>query len=117
MIYLLTRQSLTSLQSGAARTQVPHPTAIAGPKTATEGSLAAIDHSLHKKLRRSALNPFYSTQTVRELQPVVEERVEALLDAFLNYAEVSHGQPLDVMYPYSAFTNGESIHLSVFLQL
>ncbi|CAG7554953.1 unnamed protein product [Fusarium equiseti] len=91
-------------QSGAPRTQVPHPTALAGPKPATEGSLAAIDHSLHK-LRRSALNPFYTTQTVRELQPVIEERVEALLNAFINYAEVSNGQPLDVMYPYSAFTN------------
>jgi cytochrome P450 len=91
-------------QSGAPRTRVPHPNALAGPNTATEGSLAAIDHSLHK-LRRSALNPFYSTQTVRKLQPVIEERVDALLDAFLNYAEVSNGQPLDVMYPYSAFTN------------
>lgn len=44
---------------------------------------------------------------MRELQPVIEERVEALLNAFMNYAEVSHGQPLDVMYPYSAFTNGK----------
>ncbi|EEU47498.1 uncharacterized protein NECHADRAFT_77981 [Fusarium vanettenii 77-13-4] len=72
--------------------------------TQQASSLAAIDHSLHK-LRRSALNPFSSTQTVRKLQPVIEERVDALLDAFLNYAEVSNGQPLDVMYPYSAFTN------------
>jgi hypothetical protein len=48
---------------------------------------------------------------VRELQPVIEERVEALLNAFMNYAEVSNGQPLDVMYPYSAFTNGK-LHLS-----
>ncbi|KAL2689500.1 hypothetical protein Neosp_003554 [[Neocosmospora] mangrovei] len=92
------------VHSGAPRTRVPHPNALTGPNTATEGSLAAIDHSLHK-LRRSALNPFSSTQTVRKLQPVIEERVDALLDAFLNYAEVSNGQPLDVMYPYSAFTN------------
>ncbi|CAF3431566.1 unnamed protein product [Fusarium graminearum] len=91
-------------QSGAPRTQVPHPNALAAPKTATEGSLAAIDHGLNK-LRRSALIPLYTTQTVRELQPVIEERVEALLTAFMNYAEVSNGQPLDVMYPYSALTN------------
>ena len=43
---------------------------------------------------------------MRNLQPVIEERVDALLDALQNYAEVSNGQPLDVMYPFSAFTNG-----------
>ena len=73
-----------------------------------ESALATIDHN-HHKLRRSALNPFFSTQTVRNLQPVIEERVDALLDAFLNYANASNGQPLDVMYPFSAFTNGASI--------
>lgn len=73
--------------------------------TLTESPLATIDHN-SSKLRRSALNPFFSTQTVRNLQPVIEERVDALLDAFQNYAEVSMGQPLDVMYPFSAFTNG-----------
>lgn len=71
---------------------------------APQSPLATIDHNL-SKLRRSALNPFFSTQTVRNLQPVIEERVDALLDAFQNYAEVSMGQPLDVMYPFSAFTN------------
>ncbi|KAI5464211.1 cytochrome P450 [Mariannaea sp. PMI_226] len=71
---------------------------------APQSSLATIDHN-PSKLRRSALNPFYSTHSVRRLQPVIEERVDALLAAFLNYAEVSNGQPLDVMYPYSALTN------------
>lgn len=71
----------------------------------TESALATVDHNLHK-LRRSALNPFFSTQSVRKLQPVIEERGDALLDSFRNYARVSNGQPLDVMYPFSAYTNG-----------
>lgn len=75
-----------------------------------ESNLATTEHNL-PKLRRSALNPFFSTQTVRNLQPVIEERVDALLDAFQNYAEVSNGQPLDVMYPFSALTNGTHHHL------
>lgn len=91
---------------------MPLPDASTRPNSATEGTLAAIDGSLHK-LRRSALNPLYSIQTVRKLQPVIEERVDALLDAFLNYAEASNGQPLDVMYPYSAFTNGETALLPI----
>jgi hypothetical protein len=54
---------------------------------------------------------------VRELQPVIEERVEALLTAFMNYAEVSNGQPLDVMYPYSALTNGKLLSSHAALRL
>ncbi|POR36854.1 Trichodiene oxygenase [Tolypocladium paradoxum] len=46
-------------------------------------ALATIDHNLHK-LRRSALNPFFSTQSVRNLQPVLEERVNALLNALMS---------------------------------
>ncbi|KAH7176464.1 cytochrome P450 [Dactylonectria macrodidyma] len=69
-----------------------------------ESALATTDLN-SQKLRRSALSPFFSTQNVRNLQPVIEERVDALLDSFQNYANVSNGQPLDVMYPFSAFTN------------
>lgn len=70
-----------------------------------ESGLATTDRSL-PKLRRSALNTLPSAQTMLRTQPVIEERVDALLKAFLNYANLSNGQPLDVMYPFSAFTNG-----------
>ncbi|KAK1473175.1 hypothetical protein CCUS01_17239 [Colletotrichum cuscutae] len=49
---------------------------------------------------------FYTQQTVRKLQPVIEERVDALLDRLLESSERSK-EPLDVMYPFSAFTNVE----------
>ncbi|KXH65636.1 hypothetical protein CSAL01_06716 [Colletotrichum salicis] len=68
-----------------------------------ESALATVNHD-HHKLRRAALNPFFSTQTVRKLQPVIEERVDALLDRLLELSQRSK-EPLDVMYPFSAFTN------------
>lgn len=71
----------------------------------TDSALATLDHH-HHKLRRGALNPFFSTQSVRKLQPIVEERTDALLDALVNYAASRSHEPLNTMYPFSAFTNG-----------
>ncbi|KAL6410305.1 hypothetical protein AUP68_06722 [Ilyonectria robusta] len=97
--------SFYTQQFGAPRKQPSSQDILsAGTDNVTESALATVDHNLHK-LRRSALNPFFSTQSVRKLQPVIEERGDALLDSFRNYARVSNGQPLDVMYPFSAYTN------------
>lgn len=68
----------------------------------TESALATIDHDLHK-LRRAAINPFFSMQSVRKLQPAIEERVDALLDRLRNLPQ----KPINLMYPFSAFTNGQ----------
>lgn len=57
-------------------------------------------------MRRSVLTPFFSTQSVRNLQPVVEERVDRLLEALHKFAATKCGTPVDAMYPFSAFTNG-----------
>ncbi|KID69960.1 Cytochrome P450 family protein, partial [Metarhizium hybridum] len=74
---------------------------------APDSSLATIDHD-HHKLRRSVLNAFFSTHSVRNLQPVIEERVDSLLEAFHKYAATQCGMPINIMYPFSAFTNGWS---------
>ncbi|KAG6038752.1 hypothetical protein E4U41_003751 [Claviceps citrina] len=71
---------------------------------APNSALATIDHDQHK-VRRSALNPFFSTQSVRNLQFVIEERVNSLLGALYKYAATQDRRPLDIMYPFSAFTN------------
>ncbi|OAA45062.1 Cytochrome P450 [Metarhizium rileyi] len=71
---------------------------------APSSCLATIDHD-HHKLRRSALNPFFSTQSVRNLQPVVEERVDRLLEALHKFAATRRGTPINIIYPFSAFTN------------
>jgi len=70
---------------------------------APHSTLATVDHN-HHQMRRNALNPFFSTQTVHRLQSVVEERADALLDALVKYAKSHQGKPLNVMYPFSAFT-------------
>lgn len=71
---------------------------------APNSALATLDHE-HHKLRRSALNPFFSTQSVRNLQSVIEERVDRLLEALYKFAATQDRRPLDIMYPFSAFTN------------
>jgi hypothetical protein len=68
---------------------------------ADDSALATIDHD-HHRLRRGAVAPFFSTQSVRLLQPVIEERVDALLERLRGLRGV-----VDLMYPFSAFTNGE----------
>ena len=61
-----------------------------------------MDHHLHK-LRRAPLNPFFSLQSVRALQPVLDERVDALLARLRN--DGLHRRELNILYPFSAFTN------------
>ncbi|KJZ75747.1 hypothetical protein HIM_04904 [Hirsutella minnesotensis 3608] len=71
---------------------------------APQSALATIDHH-HHRLRRNVLNPFFSTQSVRKLQPILEERVDALLNALASYATARGQEPLNIMYPFSAFSN------------
>ncbi|KAG6297617.1 hypothetical protein E4U46_005759 [Claviceps purpurea] len=69
-----------------------------------DSALATISHD-HHRIRRSAINPFFSTQSVRNLQAVIEERVDSLLEALYKVAASRDRQPLDFLYPFSAFTN------------
>jgi cytochrome P450 len=65
---------------------------------------ATVDHEKHK-MRRAALNPFFSTQSVRRLQPVVQERVDMLLHRIGEFAK--SGELLMMSWAYAAFTNGQ----------
>lgn len=71
----------------------------------TESIVSTNDHDLHK-LRRSAVGPFFSMQNMRALQPVIEERVDALLARLREHGRTKKEVPLDMMYPYSAMTYG-----------
>ena len=51
------------------------------------------------------MNPFFSAQSVRKLQPVIEERVDALLERLREDGKKAKG-PIDILYPFSAFTSG-----------
>lgn len=65
---------------------------------------ATIDHDLHK-YRRAALNPFFSQQNVRKLQPVIQERVSTMLERIRDFKESE--EVLNVSWLYAAFTSGK----------
>ncbi|KAK1758505.1 cytochrome P450 CYP542B3 [Echria macrotheca] len=67
--------------------------------------VGTVDHNLHR-IRRSAINPFFSAQSVRKLQPVITERVDALLRRL--HADAlgpDRQKPINILYPLSAMTN------------
>ncbi|KAJ4387870.1 hypothetical protein N0V93_008473 [Gnomoniopsis smithogilvyi] len=70
---------------------------------ADDSVFSTVDHDLHR-LRRTALNPFFSAAKVRELQPVIEAQVDNVLRRLDEHARASEG-PLDLIVVFSAFTN------------
>lgn len=71
----------------------------------TDSGLATLDHD-HHRLRRTPLNQFFSIKSVRDLQPVIEERVDQLLSRLEQEGQKNFKVPTDILYPFSAFTNG-----------
>ncbi|KAJ3497096.1 hypothetical protein NLG97_g2172 [Lecanicillium saksenae] len=71
---------------------------------APHSGLATLDHD-HHRLRRTPLNQFFSTKSVRDLQPVIEERVDQLLGRLRREGRDRPTEPIDIMYPFSAYTN------------
>lgn len=65
---------------------------------------ATIDHDLHK-YRRAALNPFFSLQNVRKLQPVIQERVSTMLERIRDFKESE--AVLNISWLDAAFTSGK----------
>ncbi|KAL4954540.1 cytochrome P450 [Aspergillus filifer] len=59
-------------------------------------------HELHR-VRRSALNPFFSKMSIRNLQPLVDGKVDILLERLGRVA--SEGGIVNVNHAASAFTN------------
>ena len=72
-----------------------------------ESMFGTTDHESHR-IRRAAVNPFFSKGAVRRLQPIIDERINALLDRFRQF-QVS-GAPITLNYAFSAYTNGGSRH-------
>jgi cytochrome P450 len=69
---------------------------------ADQGTLVTLDHDLHR-VRRSALNPFFSQAKVRKLEPIIQRRAQKLLFRMGNLENT--GQPLNIFYLFSAFTS------------
>lgn len=96
-------------QSGAPRMSISMPQRVPS-NSKTDNVVATVNYDHHKMLR-SALSPFLSTESAHKLQPLVEERVDALLDALVKYVNTNQDKPLNVMYPLMAFTYGMSPYL------
>lgn len=62
-----------------------------------------LNHDLHRE-RRAALSSFFSTASVRKLQPVIEERVDKLFEKFCELRDKS--EVVDLGLAFSAITNG-----------
>lgn len=70
-----------------------------------QSTFATVAHETHRT-RRAALNPFFSTASVRRLQPMIEERLDRLLERFAEFRQSE--ESLTVSLAYAAFTNGKT---------
>lgn len=70
------------------------------------GVAATADHNLHR-VRRAAINPYFSSVNVRRLQPVVEERVECWIGRLRGLRD--SGEVVRLIVATSAFSAGECI--------
>ena len=70
-------------------------------------TFSTVAHDQHK-VRRAALNNFFSMASVRRLQPLLDERVAKLLERFRGFKDVKGSDGMIKLdYAYAAFTNGE----------
>lgn len=76
-----------------------------------EATFSTASHDQHR-LRRAALNRFFSMASVKRLQPMIEERVTRLLERLRSFKNVEGSEGVITLdYAYAAFTNGESLLL------
>ena len=68
-------------------------------------SFATADH-FHHRSRRAALNPFFSKASVRRLQPVIDERVQRLVNRLRDFKDKEQVVKMNVAF--TAFTTGEA---------
>jgi hypothetical protein len=69
-----------------------------------QSAFGTSSHELHK-MRRAALNPFFSKQKCRALQPKIEKVVENLLARFEEFSETMN--PLPMSDAFAALTYGK----------
>ena len=60
-----------------------------------------VSHDLHR-LRRNALNPFFSKQAIGNMEPLVRDLIEKLCIRFEGFRRT--GEPVDTLKAYAALT-------------
>jgi hypothetical protein len=68
-----------------------------------EATFATVGHDQHR-MRRGALNPFFSKAKVRSLQPLIERVASNLLSRFEEFR--TSGEPMTISLAFAALTNG-----------
>ena len=71
----------------------------------TPGSMLSTDDHGHHKIRRAALNRFFSSASVKKLQPMIDEKVGLLVKRLK--AAKDTGKVIKMNLAFSAMTNGE----------
>lgn len=66
-----------------------------------ESAFATIQHE-HHRLRRAALNPYFSKQSVQKLEPVIRDLVVKLCGRFVEARKT--GEPVNLGHAYAALT-------------
>jgi cytochrome P450 len=80
-----------------------------GSSSPLDGSIFATGPNELHRVRRAAVDPFFSTQNVRKLQPVIQEladKVVSRLREFRETGEVIHGGAM-----FAAYSNDKSLPL------
>lgn len=67
-------------------------------------TFATTQHAVHRR-RRAALNPYFSKMSVGRLQPVVDERVQKVMERLRGRG--NDGKVVNVAEMASAFSTGE----------
>jgi cytochrome P450 len=67
--------------------------------------IGTLKHDEHR-VRRASLSPYFSKQSVRALQPLIDRNMGILLERLRQFAD--SGSPLKLDDAYAALTNGET---------
>jgi cytochrome P450 len=65
-------------------------------------AIATVSHEVHR-MRRAAMNRYFSKESVRRLEPILSANFEKLVEKLGEFKRT--GQPVNVNLPFSAFTS------------
>ncbi|KAI1741367.1 cytochrome P450 [Xylaria scruposa] len=76
---------------------------VVGKRTGTPNSMVAtMDHDMHRR-RRNAVNAFFSTASIRRLEPIMKEHIERMLLKITEYGNA--GGPVQLHHLFKACTS------------
>ena len=68
----------------------------------TEAAISTVEHDVHR-IRRGAMSRMFSKDSVRRLEPIMQQNLEKLFTRMDEFKE--SGRPLGLLPMFSAFTN------------